>query len=118
MRFTGDLVQGPLGLAINGGQRFVEVGVITIDIVEKTNLVFLVHCSRAVDNQNRNSRDEVHLKIVFLAVHRCLTLTQFPPRIVRNTQATRSAGFSTRTHPWLKSRTSCENSPGASVPCR
>jgi hypothetical protein len=39
-------------------QRFIEFCVITVDIVEKPNLIFLVHRRRAADNQNRNSRDQ------------------------------------------------------------
>src|SRR5580698_5435861 len=106
------------GIGITGGQCFLEYGVITVDIVEKSNLIFLVYRSRAVNNQNRNSRDKVHLKIVFFAVHRGLHPFQVPARIVSQHPGNESAGFSTRMHPWLKSRMSCENSPGASVPCR
>src|SRR5580698_3439076 len=106
------------GIGITGGQCFLEYGVITVDIVEKSNLIFLVYRSRAVNNQNRNSRDKVHLKIVFSPFIVAFTRSRSQPGLFRNTQATRSAGFSSRMHPWLKSRMSCENSPGASVPCR
>src|SRR5271155_2366316 len=69
-------------IGMSGSQRFIEFCVITIDIVEKPNLIFLVHRSRAVDDQNRNSRDEIYLKIVFLAAHRGLHPLQIPARIV------------------------------------
>src|ERR1700756_3552786 len=52
------------GVRTTGGQCFLEFCVITIDVAEKTNLRFLVRRSRAVDNRNRDSCDEVHLKIV------------------------------------------------------
>src|SRR5580693_10548669 len=69
-------------VGITGDQRFIEFCIIAIDVVEKTNLIFLVHRSRAVDNQNWNSRGQVHLKIIFVAVHRGLHPLQIPARIV------------------------------------
>src|ERR1700758_4416816 len=72
----------PATLRMFCGQRFLKFCVIPIDVVEKTNLIFLVHCSRAVDNEDRNSRGEVHLKIVFLAVHRGLYSLQIPARVL------------------------------------
>src|SRR6202451_46222 len=87
MRFTPDSVPCDAGrknsaLWMSCGQGFIKFSVIAIDVVEKPNLIFLVHCSRAVDNHNRNSREEVHLKIIFLAVHRGLHPLQIPARIV------------------------------------
>src|ERR1700679_1039749 len=87
MRFTPDSVPCDAGrknsaLWMSCAQGFINFSAIAIDVVEKPNLIFLVHRSRAVDNHNRNSRDEVHLKIVFLAVHRGLHPFQIPARIV------------------------------------
>src|SRR6201998_2743512 len=76
------LPKEPARLRVFVGPGFLEFSVITIDIVEKTNLIFLVYRSGAVDNQNRNSGDEVHLKIVFLAVHRGLDTLQIPAGVI------------------------------------
>ena len=82
-RLMGTLCRGHLpGIGITRGQRFIQFCVITIDIVEKPNLILFVYRSRAVDDQNRNSRGEVHLKIIFIAVHRGLDALQIPARVV------------------------------------
>ena len=87
MRFKPDSVlesgsKEPAYLRMFCGQRFLQFCVIAIDIVKKTNLILLVHRCRAVDDENRNSRGKVHLKVVLIAVHRGLHPLQIPAGIV------------------------------------
>src|SRR5215469_9461876 len=67
---------------ITGGERFFERRVIPVNVVKEANLVFLVHCRRAVYDQNRNARDKIHLKVVLISPHGGFHALQIPPRIV------------------------------------
>lgn len=42
------------GIGITRVQRFLKFGIIAVNIVEKSNLIFLVHRSCAIDNQGGN----------------------------------------------------------------
>lgn len=67
-RFDRESLHSP-GVWITGREGFFEGRVISVNVVEETNLVFLVHCGRAVRDQNRDSRNKIHVNVFLIAIH-------------------------------------------------
>jgi hypothetical protein len=70
------------GVWITCCESFFERRVIAIDIIEEPNLVFLVHSRRTVHDQNRDTRSEINLKVIVIAIHAGLHALQIPTGIV------------------------------------